>query len=216
MKIGILGTGSVGRTIGTKMIHLGHEVMMGSRTADNAKAAEWVNAAGQYASQGTFADAAAFGELLINCTAGKFSLDALAACDTASLYSKILIDISNSLDFSTGAARLTVCNDDSIGEQLQNTYPGLKVVKALNTVNANVMVNPDAVNGGDHDIFICGNDTDGKVTVTGILKDFGWKEEHIIDLGDITNARGTEMVLPLWIRLMSHYKSPMFQFKIVR
>jgi len=216
MKIGILGTGIVGNTIGTKLAQLGHDVKMGSRTANNEKGAEWVKKTGHGASQGTFADAAKHGEIVFNCTGGGVSLEALKQAGAENLDGKVLIDISNSLDFSKGIPMLLVCNDDSVAEQIQRAFPKAKVVKTLNTVNANLMVNPTAVNGGDHDIFMNGNDAGAKAKVKEILISFGWKAEHIIDLGDISTARGTEQLLPIWIRLMGLYKSPMFQFKIVK
>lgn len=215
MKIGILGTGMVGTTIGTKLVKLGHEVKMGSRTANNANAAEWVKANGAKASQGAFADAAAFGEILFNCTHGMASLEVLKQAGVGNLKGKVLVDISNALDFSKGMPpSLAVCNTDSLGEQIQRAFPDVKVVKALNTVNCNLMVNPSLVKG-DHDLFICGNDAQAKATVLDILKNwFGWKS--VIDLGDITSARATEMLLPIWVRLMGMYKTPNFNFKIVK
>ena len=215
MKIGILGTGIVGKTIGTKLVQLGHDVKMGSRTANNEKASEWVKASGANASQGTFAEAAAFGELLFNCTSGMVSLEALKIAGASNMNGKILIDISNPLDFSKGMPpTLSVCNSDSLGEQIQRAYPQVKVVKTLNTLNCNIMVNPSLV-PGSHDIFVSGNDAGAKANVIDILKSwFGWKT--VIDLGDITTARGTEMLLPIWIRLMGAFQTPNFNFKIVR
>jgi predicted dinucleotide-binding enzyme len=215
MRIGILGTGVVGQTIGTKLVQLGHEARMGARSADNEKATAWVNSAGVRASHGTFADAASFGELLFNCTAGAGSLEALRAAGAASLEGKVLIDVANPLDFSTGMLpTLSVCNTDSLGEQIQRAFPGAKVVKALNTMNANVMVNPSLV-PGDHDVFVSGNDAGAKAQVTRILRDwFGWK--NVIDLGDISTARGTEMLLPIWLRLWAALRTPNFNFHIAR
>jgi len=215
MKIGILGTGIVGKTIGTKLVQLGHNVKMGSRTANNEKASEWVKTSGANASQGTFAEAAAFGELLFNCTSGMVSLEALKIAGASNMNGKILIDISNPLDFSKGMPpTLSVCNSDSLGEQIQRAYPQVKVVKTLNTLNCNIMVNPSLV-PGSHDIFVSGNDAGAKANVIDILKSwFGWKT--VIDLGDITTARGTEMLLPIWIRLMGAFQTPNFNFKIVR
>ncbi len=205
----------VGSTVGSKLIQLGHEVKMGSRTANNAKAAEWVRANGAKASQGTFGDAAAFGEIVFNCTAGAASLEALKSAGAKNLKGKVLIDIANPLDFSKGMPpALTVCNTDSLGEQIQLAFPDAKVVKTLNTMNCNLMVNPSLV-PGDHDVFICGNDAGAKAKVTDILKNgFGWKS--VIDLGDITGARGTEMILPIWLRLMGTLQTTSFNFKIAR
>jgi predicted dinucleotide-binding enzyme len=215
MKIAVLGSGMVGQTIGSKLVELGHEVKMGSRIATNEKAAGWVSKAGSGASQGTFSDAAKFGEIVLNCTGGMVSLDALRMAGSENLAGKILIDISNALDFSKGfPPTLSVCNDDSVGEQIQREFPDAKVVKTLNTVNCVLMVNPSLLHG-EHDLFMSGNDADAKVMVRKILTEwFGWK--NVIDLGDITTARGTEQLLPIWVRLMGLFKSPQFNFHIVR
>ena len=215
MKIGVLGTGMVGEAIGTKLIQLGHEVKMGSRTANNDKTAAWVKQSGAKAAQGTFAEAAAFGEVLFNCTSGKASLEALTMAGVENLKNKVLIDIANPLDFSRGSLpSLLVCNTDSLGEQIQRAFPDAKVVKSLNTMNCNLMVNPGLLKE-EHVVFVSGNDAEAKATVTLILKDwFGW--QSVIDLGDITTARGVEMVLPLWVSLMGTLQTPLFNFKIVK
>ena len=215
MKIGVLGSGMVGNSIGGKLVALGHEVKMGSRTANNEKAAAWVASAGKNASQGTFADAAAFGELVFNCTSGAGTLAALEQAGQASLAGKILIDISNPLDFSKGfPPTLSVCNSDSLGEQVQKALPATKVVKTLNTMNTQIMVDPARV-PGDHDVFMCGDDGEAKATVAKILREwFGWK--HVIDLGGIAQARGTEMFLPLWVRLYGALQTPDFNIHVVR
>ncbi len=214
MKFGVLGSGMVGSTIATKLVSLGHEVKMGSRDAKNEKARAWVASAGRGASQGTFADAAAFGEILFNCTNGAGSIDALKSTGAA-LGGKVLVDVANALDFSKGMPpSLFVSNTDSLGETIQRTFPEAKVVKALNTVNANVMVNPGRV-AGDHDLFVCGNDAAAKATVIRLLKDeFGWKNVH--DIGDITAARATESYLHLWLRLYGTLQSADFNVHVVR
>ena len=215
MKIAILGTGMVGIAIGTKLVEKGHQVMMGSRKAGNEKAVVWVKSNGKDASQGTFNDAAKFGTLVFNCTSGMASIEALKMAGAENLKGKILVDVSNPLDFSNGMPpTLTVCNTDSLGEQIQNAFPDTMVVKTLNTINCNIMVNATLV-PGDHDVFVSGNDANAKSKVKEILQtDFGWNS--IVDLGDITTARGTEMMLPLWIRLWGVFQSPNFNFKIVR
>jgi hypothetical protein len=189
---------------------------MGSRTATNEKAIAWAQKNGAHASQGTFADTASFGEIVFNCTHGVASLEALKLAGAANLKNKILIDIANALDFSKGMPpSLAVCNTDSLGEQIQRAFPNVKVVKTLNTMNCSLMVTPELVANGDHDIFISGNDADAKAKVVKILRDwFGWKS--VIDLGDISTARATEMLLPIWILLMGKYQSPNFNFKIMR
>jgi hypothetical protein len=165
----------------------------------------------------TYADAAAFGELLVNATSGIGSLSAFASAGGKNLNGKILIDISNPLDFSKGfPPSLSVSNTDSLGEQIQRTFPNAKVVKALNTLAHPLMVNPSLVNNGDHTVPICGNDDEAKKKVIALLNTFGWKTENILDLGDITNARGTEAFLLLWVRMFGKFQTPMFQFKIVK
>ena len=215
MRIGILGTGMVGQTIGTKLVQLGHSVKLGSRTAGNDKAREWVRSAGKNASQGTFAEAAGSGEIVFNCTAGTASLEAIRLAGTENLRGKILVDVANPLDFSKGMPpTLTICNTESLGERIQEALPQTKVVKSLNTVNCTVMVDPGLVRG-EHDVFVCGNDAEAKGRVAGNLKEwFGWRS--VIDLGDIKAARGTEMLLPLWLQLYSRFQSPHFNFHVVR
>ncbi|MEW6154578.1 MAG: NAD(P)-binding domain-containing protein [Actinomycetota bacterium] len=201
MRIGLLGTGVVGQTLGHRLVRLDHEVMMGSREAGNDKAVAWCEAAGVGASQGSFADAAAFGELVVNATAGTVSLEALVAAGSASLAGKVLVDVANPLDFSAGMPpTLSVCNTDSLGERIQREFPRARVVKTLNTVNADVMVTPSLA-GPSHTVFVCGNDDEAKVVVRELLESFGWPPSDIMDLGDIAGARATEMLMPLWLRL---------------
>jgi 8-hydroxy-5-deazaflavin:NADPH oxidoreductase len=226
MKIAVFGTGIVGQSLAGKLDELGHEVMVGTRDPEATLARtegpnDWTPAfSGWHADHprvalGTYAEAAVHGEMLVNATAGLASLDALRAAGEGALDGKVLIDISNSLDFSQGMPPfLAVSNKDSLGEQIQRTFPRAKVVKALNTVTAPLMVNPGAVAGGDHDIFVSGDDADAKATVTELLQSFGW--QRVTDLGDITTARGTEMLLALWIRLVPVTGSAMFNVKVVR
>jgi predicted dinucleotide-binding enzyme len=215
-KIAVLGTGNVGDTIGSKLIELGHEVMMGSRTADNAKALAFVAKHNAQASAGTFADATAFGELIFNCTAGMGSIEALKLAGEKNLEGKVLIDLANSLDFSKGAPpSLAFVNTTSLGEEIQKAFPQVKVVKALNTMWCGLMVNPAMINGGDHQTFVCGNDDDAKAAVKEILKSFGWIDSNILDLGDITKSRGTEMYLPLWLSIYGATKNGAFNIKLV-
>jgi predicted dinucleotide-binding enzyme len=227
MKIAIFGTGMVGQTIGKKLAELGNEVMIGTRDVNKTMArsekdvygnppfSQWIKQHSKI-KLGSYAEAAAHGELIVNATAGTASLAALQAAGKDKLKGKILIDISNPLDFSKGMPpSLTVCNTDSLGEQIQRTFPNVKVVKSLNTLNALLMVNPNQLAGGDHHIFVSGNDSQAKIQVAEWLKKwFGWKE--VIDLGDITTARGTEMMLPVWVRLWGVLQTPFFNFKIVK
>ena len=213
MKIGILGTGMVGEALGTKLVQLGHDVKMGSRTANNESAAKWAAKNGAKASAGTFGDAAAFGEVVFLCLKGDVELDVVRAVGD-SLKGRIVVDVSNPLDFSKGMPpTLLFCNTTSLGEEVQKALPSAKVVKTLNIVNCEVMVSPD-VAGEQPTMLICGNDADAKSKITSLLKNFGWRD--IIDLGDITKSRGTEMLLPVWLNLMGTLGHVHFGFKIVR
>jgi 8-hydroxy-5-deazaflavin:NADPH oxidoreductase len=217
MKIAILGTGMVGAALGTKLVQGKHDVMMGSRSANSDAAQKWLQSVGGNAQIGTFAEAAAFGEIILDCSNGANSLAALRLAGAENLRHKILIQVGNPLDFSKGSPpSLTVCNTDSLGEQTQREFPQTRVVKALNTINCEVMINPSRV-PGDHALPICGNDAQAKSEVAARLCEwFGWKPSNIVDLGDITGARGTEMYLPLWLRLWGVLGSPIFNVQIVR
>src|SRR5512134_1349768 len=213
MNIGVLGTGVTGQTIGSKLIQLGHEVMLGSRDEANPPSVAWAKDQGQHALYGTFMNAAAFGEIIFNCTLGSASVQALEQAGAENLKGKILIDTSNPLDRSTDQWSLTVCNDDSLGEQIQRTYPETRVVKTLNTVNANVMVDPAKLVEQTH-VFVSGDDIEAKATVVKILRDwFGWKQ--IIDLGGIETSRSVEMYVLLWHSLRNAISSQRFNIKVV-
>jgi len=216
MKIAVFGTGQVGDAIGSKLVTLGHHVMMGSRTATNEKAAAFVAKHNGLAVAGTFAQAAAFGEIIFNCTSGGGSVEALTMAGKENVHGKIIVDIANPLDFSKGMPpTLSVTNTTSLGEEIQKAFPNSHVVKALNTMWNGLMVNPGLVNNGDHDTFLSGNDEAAKATVREILRSFGWNDKNIIDLGDITTARGPEMYLPLWLHIYGATKSGAFNIKIV-
>ena len=206
MKIGVLGTGMVGNAIASKLVALGHDVMMGSRTADNAKARTWANTAGARGHAGTFADTAAFGEVVFNCTNGTNSLAALRAAGAANLAAKIVVDVANVLS-SEGPGR------ESLGEQIQKAFPLAKVVKTLNTINCEVMVNPHQL-AGPHTVFLSGNDAGAKQTVREFVEAFGWND--VIDLGDMATARATEGYLPLWLSLWKQLGTPAFNIQVVR
>ncbi|MEW6509820.1 MAG: NAD(P)-binding domain-containing protein [Bacteroidota bacterium] len=226
MNIGILGTGVVGQALAGKLSALGNNVVVGTRNVAGTLANTSPNQYGMppYSAWqkdhprvrlATFAEAAAHGELVVNCISGTASLEALHTAGQKNLDGKILVDVSNPLDFSKGfPPSLSVCNTDSIGEQIQRAYPKTRVVKTLNTTNAFVMVNPAAV-PGDHDLFLSGNDEGAKADVKRLLVSLGWKESNIIDLGDITTARGVEMLLPLWVRVFGRLQNPMFNFHVV-
>lgn len=217
MKIAILGTGMVGVALGTKLVQRKHDVMMGSRSANSDGAQKWLQSVGGNARTGTFSDAAAFGEIVLDCSNGANALAVLRLAGADNLRNKILIQVGNPLDFSKGTPpSLTVCNTDSLGEQIQREFPGTRVVKALNTINCEVMINPARV-PGDHVLPICGNDAQAKKEVAAKLCEwFGWKQSNIVDFGDITGARATEMYLPLWLRLWGVLDTPVFNIQLMR
>jgi predicted dinucleotide-binding enzyme len=226
VRFGILGTGVVGKTIAARLAGLGHEVMVGTREPAKTLSRTEPDAYGNppfgtwqeehpEVRLATFGEAAAHGEMVVNATAGAVSLEALEQAGEDNLNGKILIDIANPLDFSKGMPpTLLVSNTDSLGEQIQRRFPETKVVKTLHTMNAYLMVDPAQLSATDHTVFVCGDDAEAKATVTELLRSFGWAD--IIDLGDITSARGTEMVLPIWVRLFGVLQKPIFNFKIVR
>lgn len=212
MKAGVLGSGMVGQAISARLAGLGHEVMIGTR--DPHKLGEWA-ASHPAIKIGSFAETAGHGEIVFNATNGAASLEALKMAGESNLNGKVLVDIANPLDFSKGTPpSLLVSNTDSLGEQIQRAFPQARVVKTLNTVTASVMVDPRLVAGGDHHVFVCGNDPDAKGQVVELLRSFGWI--HILDLGDISGARGTEMYLPIWLRLWGALGTGMFNIKVMR
>jgi len=204
----------VGRAIAGKLVAIGHEAKMGSREAGNEKALAWIAETGEGASEGSFADAAGFGEVVVNATAGAHSLEALEAAGAENLGGKVLIDIGNAMA-DTQPMTLTVSNTDSLGEQIQRAFPEARVVKALNTMNAGLMVAPDSL-GETTNAFLCGDDAGAKAQVTELLETFGWLSGDIIDLGDITAARGMEMYLMLWLKLMGATGTAQFNIRIVK
>jgi predicted dinucleotide-binding enzyme len=196
MKIAVLGTGDVGKALGKGFLALGHDVKMGARSAGNEKAAAWAKEMGGRASEGSFADAAAFGELIVLATLGNANREVLAAAGAENLRGKIIIDTTNPLDFSKGfPPSLSVAGNDSGGEQVQRAAPESKVVKAWNTVGNASMFKP-SYPGGPPDMFIAGDDAAAKQKVTEILADFGWET---IDLGGIASARHLEAMCMVWV-----------------
>jgi predicted dinucleotide-binding enzyme len=211
MKIGVLGTGPAGNAIGGKLVELGHDVMMGARSAANEKVLAFAQRTGGRA--GTFRDASAHGDIVFSCLRGDVSIDVLTAV-SLELEGKILADVSNPLDFSKGVPpTLAIANTDSLAEVIQRGLPNTKVVKTLNTVNNAIMINPGLIRG-QHAVFVSGNHADAKGKVKDILRAFGWQQ--IIDLGDITSARGPEQYLPLWLRLWGHLGTADFNIAVVK
>jgi predicted dinucleotide-binding enzyme len=202
MRIAVLGAGVVGQTLAGRLRGLGHDVAIGTRTPrDDAV---------------SYADAASRAELVFNATNGIGSLEALGMAGAENLAGKVLVDVANVLDFSRGRPpTVGVANDDSLAEQIQRAFPDARVVKALNTVTADVMVDPARV-PGEHVLFVCGDDADAKRQAVELLGSFGWPAERIVDLGDISGARGMEMYLGLWVQLVGVIGTPYFNVAVER
>lgn len=230
MKIAILGTGTVGQTLAARLTGLGHEVMLGTRNpveTQNRTARdvyggpsfkEW-HAGNTRVKLGTFVQAASFGEIIFLATQGKNTFNALDLAGKDAMNNKVLIDVTNPLDFSNGMPPVLIpelSNTTSLGEEIQRRFPGTMVVKALNTMWCGIMVNPAMIGSGAHNVFMCGNDAEAKLQVSALLNEFGWSPDSILDLGDISASRGTEMVLPLWLRIMQAVGSGAFNFNIVK
>ena len=217
MRIAILGTGVVGRGLAARFAELGHTVTIGTRdpgrvTAGEGEYALWL--AGQPTiDTRTFSEAAAAGEVVVNATNGHVSLDVLGLAGAENLEGKVLIDLANPIEFGPDGLTLFVKDTDSLAEQIQRAFPAAQVVKTLNTLNVSMMVNPGQV-AEESTVFVSGDDDAAKATATSLLHDLG--HHDVIDLGDLTTARGTEMWLALWFRLMQSLGTPTFNLKIVR
>ena len=227
MKISVLGTGMVGRAFAGRLSDLGHDVVIGTRDVADTLARTEPDGMGNppYAQWQeehptvrlvAYAEAGGPAELLVNATSGQGSLAALEAVGTNGLAGKVVLDVANPLDFSAGfPPSLSVVNTDSLSEQLQRAFPEARVVKALNTMNAHVMVDPKRV-PGQHTAFVAGDHDAAKATVVGLLGEFGWPRDSVLDLGPLRAARGTEMYLPLWLSLMQALGTPDFNIHVVR
>lgn len=223
MKIGIIGSGVVAQTLGTKLAELGHEVFLGTRDPkklDEKKnmtgtLGEWLaQVKGKKAQVVTFQEAASQGELLINATHGQISVEALKLAGADKVGGKTLIDTANELDFGGKVFPAIASGSRSVAIDIQNAFPNLKVVKSLNTITAPLMVNPKMIHNGDHTIFLSGNDAGAKAQVADLLKSFGWTD--IMDLGDIQSAHGPEMMMGMWFVLYTSMKNGMMGIKIQR
>ncbi|MFR9795721.1 NADPH-dependent F420 reductase [Streptomyces sp. MS06] len=225
MRYAVIGTGIVGRTLAGRLDELGHQVVVGTRDPaatlartepdvyGNPPFAEWA-ATRPGVGLAAFADAAAAADAVVNASAGASSLAALDAAGADHLAGKLLIDVANPLDFSAGMPPvLDPVNTDSLGEQIQRAFPRARVVKALNTMNCSVMADPTLV-PGPHTVFLCGDDEIAKKETAALLASFGWPPEAMMDLGDISNARGTEQLLPLWIRVWGRLGHWRFNFHV--
>ncbi len=221
MKIAILGTGNVGQTYASKFIELGHEVMMGTRNPDDTlkkeKFLEW-HTANPKVQLAKFVDTVAFGEIIVNALQGAASIDVVKSISSSLFDTKILLDVSNPLDFSKGFPPTLIeglTNTNSLGEEIQKTLPNAKVVKTLSTMWCGIMVNPKMIANGDHNAFIAGNDLEAKNKIKELMASFGWAVNNILDLGDISKARGVEMYLPLWLSIFGATNNGAFNIKIV-
>ena len=220
MKVGILGTGAVGESIASALASKDHYVMMGSRTANNEKSVKWAKKAGNYASAGTFNDAAAFGDVIFICLSGEHALDVIANLSAENLQDKIVVDITNPLDFTKGMPPRILeglGNNTSLGEEIQKVLPNSYVVKTLNTVNYKLMVDANLINHGEHNLFVCGNNLDAKNKVMHLLVDsFHWKADRVLDLGGIEMSRCVEAIVPFWVAVYQKLGTPLFNFSIVK
>ena len=225
MNIAVLGTGMVGQAIAGRLDDLGHAVVVGTRDPGatlartepdqmgNAPFSAW-HAAHPGIELATFADAAAGADLVVNASSGAATLEVLRLAGGDHLAGKVVVDIANPLDFSAGfPPTLSVKDTDSLGEQVQRAFPEARVVKTLNTLTASLMVDPKAL-GESSTVFVSGEDAAAKATVVELLESFG--HDDVIDLGGIESARGTEMLLPVWLRLMGSLGTGHFNFKVVR
>jgi predicted dinucleotide-binding enzyme len=219
MRIAVLGTGMVGRVLAEGFAGLGHDVSVGTRDPAASLARRDAGGFGGWAeahpavSVGAFADAARGADLVVNALSGDASLEGVLAASIGP--GTVLLDVANPIDANSGMPPdLFVANTDSLAEQLQRTFPGLRVVKSLNTMTAPLMVAPQELADGGASTFVCGDDPDAKALVTGLLTDLGHRD--VIDIGDLAGARGTEALLLLWLRLWNALGTPMFGFRIVR
>jgi 8-hydroxy-5-deazaflavin:NADPH oxidoreductase len=212
MRIAVLGTGMVGRTLAPAFVRLGHDVIVGTRDPEaTRRRGDW-DLDIPVASFGEVADGAA---LVVNATSGEGSLGALEAVGEEALADKVLLDVANPLDFSAGfPPTLTVKDTDSLAEQIQRAHPRARVVKALNTVNCAVMVDPSRAGDGETTMFVAGDDPDARAMVVDLLEQLGWHD--VIEFVDLAAARGMEMWLPLWARLMGRLGTPDFNIRVVR
>lgn len=227
MKLSILGTGVVGKTIAQKMTALGHDVSMGTRNATETSNRTDINQMTKSSFSDwlknnssirlvNFIDVPDDTDIYVNATGGSASIEALTAVGKDKLAGKTVIDIANPLDFSKGMPpTLSVCNTDSLAEQIQRAFPDSHIVKSLNTMNCYLMMNPAMV-PGDHTVFVSGENAEAKKKVKSLLNQIGWKDKNIYDLGGIETARGTEMMLPIWLRLWDVVGSAEFNFHIAR
>ncbi len=205
MKVAVLGTGMVGNGHAERLRSLGHDVTMGTRNPASAEAPDGVEVT-------SYREALRDADLVVNAVNGAVAVEVLQGLADA-LAGRIVIDVTNPLDFSSGHLELFVCNTDSLAEQIQRAVPDAHVVKTCNTVNVTVQVDPASVGGGDHAIFVAGDNRAAKAEVTDLLREYGW--ETILDVGDLTGARALEMMMPVWLRLSDALGTYRFGYRLV-
>ena len=212
MRIAVLGTGPVGRTLAAAFARLGHEVTVATRDPSVTMARDdWTLDLPLV----PFGDVGGDVDLVVNATNGQRSLDALGGLPPGVLAGTVLLDVANPLDSSQGfPPTLAVKDTDSLAEQIQRAFPDARVVKALNTVNAMVMVDPARVGDGETTMFLAGDDAGARATVGELLRSLGWRD--VVEFEELSAARGMEMWLPLWVRLMMRLGTPDFNLRIVR
>lgn len=216
MRVAVLGSGSVGRAVAAGMSKAGHEVVLATRDTTRAELQRWSSETG--VPLAVPVEAARGVEVLVNATPGDASAAALAGAGAGGdeLAGTVVLDLANPLDFSAGfPPSLTVANTDSLAETLQRAFPRLRVVKALNTVNVEVMVDPGGL-AEPSALFVAGDDAGAKATVTELLVSLGWDRDQLVDLGPLQAARGSEAYLLLWVRLMQALGTPKFNVRLVR
>jgi 8-hydroxy-5-deazaflavin:NADPH oxidoreductase len=212
MRIAVLGTGSVGRTLSGALARLGHDVVVGTRDPESTGRREnWDVDLPLHA----YADVAERADLVVNATSGRVSLEALNAVGSDALAGTVVLDVANPLDSSAGfPPTLTVKDTDSLAEQIQRAFPDARVVKSLNTVTAAVMVDPRSVGDGDTTMFVASDHADARALVVDLLRELGWHD--VVEFDELSAARGMEMWLPLWIRLMLRLGTAEFNLRLVR
>jgi predicted dinucleotide-binding enzyme len=198
-RVGVLGTGEVGRRLATGFRSRGHDVMIGSRDPGKAELTEWLSADGAGIESGTFAEAAEHGELLVVAVLGNAAEEAIAAAGPDRFSGKVVIDATNPLDFSRGfPPKLSITGEDSLGERIQRALPNAKVVKAFNTIGNAYFVDP-SFSEGQPTMLIAGDDEGAKRTVHDALADFGWSDT--VDIGGIEGARELEAICIAWVKI---------------
>ena len=212
MRIAVVGSGGVGRTVAAGLAAIGNDVVLGTRDTSVEELVQWAREA--RVRLATPAEAVEHGELVVNATPGRASERALADAGLGAAGATILLDLANPLE-GLFPPSLFVSNTDSLAERLQRALPDVRVVKALNTVNAEIMVDPGRL-AEPSALFLAGDSAVAKETVARLLGSLGWGRDQVIDLGGIEAARGAEAYLLLWVSVMGALGTARFNVRIVR